>query len=54
MSDRWIIFKSGTYWTVAQRNKRSYIHGLPYRTMFTARTGAEALAEFRYRIGGVR
>jgi hypothetical protein len=52
MKTRWIIFKTGNYWTVAQRDKRSYIHGLPYRIMFHAPTGAEALAEFCYRVGG--
>lgn len=51
MTDRWIIFKTGHYWTVARRRHRSFIHGLPYMTMFTKPTGAEALAEFRRRVG---
>jgi hypothetical protein len=44
--NRWIIFKTGKYWTVALREKRSHIHGLPYRIWFRTHTGAEALAVF--------
>lgn len=49
MGNRWLIFKTGRYWTVARRRQRSHIHVLPYRIWFTAPTGAEALAEFRRR-----
>jgi hypothetical protein len=46
MGYRWIIFKTGNHWIVAQRKKRSHIHGLPYREWFRTHTGAEALAVF--------
>jgi hypothetical protein len=46
VGDRWIIFKDGNHWTVAKRNTRSFIRGLPYRVWFHTRTGAEALAVF--------
>jgi hypothetical protein len=56
MSYRWIIFKDGNHWTVARRNKRSYIRRLPYLIMFHTHTGEEAHAVFnnpglRTRIG---
>ena len=46
MRERWIIYKTGTHWTVGKRDQRSYIHGLPYKPWFRTRTGAEALAVF--------
>lgn len=47
--NRWLIFKSGLYWTVARRRQRSHIHSLPYEVWFRTVTGAEALAEFNRR-----